>query len=374
MLIRKSDGDAIKRAITHAEGVSNVMIKFDWGIPSPDGRVEWDLWQSSWDEHSMVILDKLEPMVAAFGVRAFHTPHFVSYNGSKVGCHVNSHGNVCGNMCLNRGRYCLLDPSPSHDQDIGASGADVVVENLRRLCLWQFASKKEPGVALNWWKYVKDSDRMCGQDELIFKQKVCTEKIMKKYGFDPVQVDKCMQPYGLDVDAVNPILEKELEKQAELELLRLPALYVDGVHARGKIDSASVLSMVCAGFGLHDPPAICTCAQQSTASLLECITAGGISNAAIAVGNGSLSLGSIAFIALFVCATIAAAGYVYWRRTQQHMRDQVRSILAEYMPLEEQGLLDEGTSPRRHPAELAAAQSPRGYLPSRDYLKDDDDL
>lgn len=373
MLIRKSDADSIKRAISHAQGVSNVMIKFDWGIPSPDGRVEWDLWQSSWDEHSMGILDNLEPMVAAFGARAFHTPHFVSYNGSKVGCHSKNGENACGNMCLNRGRYCLLDPSPSHDQDTGASGADVVIENLRRLCLWQYASKKEPGIASNWWKYVKESDSLCGQDEMLFRQKSCTDKIMKKYGFDPVQVEKCMQPYGMNVDAVNPILEKELQKQAELELLRLPALYVDGVHARGKIDPASAFSMICAGFGPHNPPEICSCAQQSTISLVECVKVGGVSNAVLVAGNGGLTFGSIAFITLFICATISAAGYVYWRRTQQHMRDQVRSILAEYMPLEEQGLLDE-ESPHRHPAEVAAAQSPRGYLPSRDYLKDDDEL
>ena len=54
MLIRKSDADGIKKVIAHSKGVSNVMVKFDWGIPSPDGRVEWSLWQSAWDDQTAV--------------------------------------------------------------------------------------------------------------------------------------------------------------------------------------------------------------------------------------------------------------------------------------------------------------------------------
>jgi hypothetical protein len=63
MLIRKSDADAIKKTISHADGISNVMVKFDWGIPSPDGRVEWTMWHSSWDEQSAVRMLPSSPCV-----------------------------------------------------------------------------------------------------------------------------------------------------------------------------------------------------------------------------------------------------------------------------------------------------------------------
>ncbi|TMW56705.1 hypothetical protein Poli38472_006715 [Pythium oligandrum] len=375
MLIRKSDGDSIKKVIAHSKGVSNVMVKFDWGIPSPDGRVEWTLWQSAWDDQTIATLSQLEEIVSVLGKRAFFTPRFVSYNGSKVGCHYEDgdKSQPCGNMCLNRGRYCLLDPSPFHDRDVGASGADVVIENLRRKCIWKLTTEKEEhtGVGLKWWKYVKDSGIECGQDENLFKERHCAEKVMKKHDIDVHAVEKCMQPYGIDVDAVNPLLEEELKEQTALQLLRLPALYVDGVHARGRIDANSILGMICAGYGTHDPPEVCTCANQAAGvGLVNCVKAGSISNAVNAAGGG-FSFGSVLVIMMLVAGFVATAGFVYWRRTQRQMRDQVRSILAEYMPLEDQALLDDEEG--MHPAARAAAKSPRGYMPSRGFLDDEDE-
>lgn len=375
MLIRKSDGDAIKKSIAHAKGVSNVMVKFDWGIPSPDGRVEWTLWQSAWDDQTMATMAQLEEMVSVLGDRAFFTPRFVSYNGSKVGCHYQGESTeACGNMCLNKGRYCLLDPSPFHDRDSGASGADVVVENLRRKCIWKLVSKTDPGVGLKWWKYVKESGAVCGQDENLFKERACAEKVMLSYDIDTHEVNECMGPYGVNVDAVNPMLEEELKEQTALQLLRLPALYVDGVHMRGRVDPTSILGMVCAGYGTHDPPEVCTCASQAAVNTVDCIKAGSVSAAAIAAGSGGgFSFASVVVIMMFVTGFVMSAGFVYWRRTQRQMRDQVRSILAEYMPLEDQALLDDVEGYDMHPAERAAAKSPRGYMPTRGFLEDDDE-
>ncbi|KAG6974660.1 hypothetical protein JG687_00000222 [Phytophthora cactorum] len=380
MLIRKSDGDAIKREIAQSKGVSNVMVKFDWGIPSPDGRVEWTLWQSAWDDQSLSTLANLEEMVTALGNRAFFTPHFVSYNGTKVGCHDGDDPSTsaCGNMCLNNGRYCLLDPSPFHDRSAGASGADVVLENLRRKCIWKLESKMDPGVGLKWWKYVKASGEACGQDENMFRERSCAEKVMKKLSIDIKAVEECMHPYGVNVDEVNPLLEEELKEQTALQLLRLPALYVDGVHARGRVDPTSILGMVCAGYGVHDPPEVCSCASQSSVGLLDCVKVGSLANAAAITGNGGYSFTSLVVVLLAFVGIVAAGGFVYWRRTQRHMRDQVRSILAEYMPLEDQTMddeydLEDERSRMLHPAERAAAKSPRGYMPSRGFLEEDEE-
>ncbi|KAG7398836.1 Vacuolar-sorting receptor 1 [Phytophthora boehmeriae] len=381
MLIRKSDADAIKREIAQSKGVSNVMVKFDWGIPSPDGRVEWTLWQSAWDDQSLSTLSNLEEMVTALGDRAFFTPRFVSYNGTKVGCHDDgdSSASACGNMCLNNGRYCLLDPSPFHDRSTGASGADVVVENLRRKCIWKLESETDPGVGLKWWKYVKASGEACGKDENIFRERSCAEKIMKELKIDIKAVEDCMQPYGVELDKVNPLLEEELKEQTALQLLRLPALYVDGVHARGRVDPTSILGMVCAGYGVHDPPAVCSCASQSSVGLLNCVKVGSLANAAAITGNSGYSFTSLVGVMLVFVGIVAAGGFVYWRRTQRHMRDQVRSILAEYMPLEDQTMdeddydLEDEKSRFLHPAARAAAKSPRGYMPSRGFLEEDEE-
>jgi hypothetical protein len=281
-------------------------------------------------------------------------------------------------MCLNNGRYCLLDPSPSHDRSTGASGADVVLENLRRKCIWKLESETDPGVGLKWWKYVKASGEACGKDEDLFRERSCAEKVMKELSIDIGAVEKCMQPYGVGVDEVNPLLEEELKEQTALQLLRLPALYVDGVHARGRVDPTSILGMICAGYGVHDPPEVCSCASQSSAGLLDCVKVGSLANAAVITSNDGYSFASLVVVLVAFVGIVAIGGFVHWRRTQRHMRDQVRSILAEYMPLEDQSLddeydLEDEKSRMLHPAERAAAKSPRGYMPSRGFLEQDED-
>lgn len=375
MLIRKSDGERIQHAMVDN---TNVMVQFDWGIPSPDGRVEWTLWHSSWDEQSVTALKELKPIIEALGDRAFFTPRFVSYNGSKVGCQGGS-SSACGNMCLNQGRYCLLDPSPLHDQTKGASGADVVLENLRRKCVWKIASAEDPGVGKKWWTYVTRFGEKCNQDESHFVSSECSAEILSDLDIDVGAVHKCMHPSGKQVDKKNAMLEEELQDQTDLQLLRLPALYVDGVHARGHLNAASALSMICAGYGTHDPPAVCDCAtEHPTMELRECITEGSWENLSLKRQedqSAHSSSSSVLAWLVMLMSGIGIVGVVHYKRSQRHMREQVRSILAEYMPLEDQSD-DHGSeyfldSPRSghglHPAVVASAKSPRGFAPSHEY-------
>nr|CCA21059.1 vacuolarsorting receptor putative [Albugo laibachii Nc14] len=383
MLIRKSDGARIRKAMKQSRSSSNTVIQMEWKVPAPDRHVEWVMWQSAWDDKSMVTLDQLEDLVTALGPRSSLTPRYVMYNGSNLGCHDDEesadsfYNTVCGNMCLNKGRYCLLDPSPMHDTESGASGADVVTENLRRKCIWKHVSKEDGAVGKKWWAYVKKSGQECGQDEIRFRDHTCAENVLKSLKIDSVAIEKCMQPYGIRVNEINPLLEEELREQTALEILRLPALYVDGLHARGRIDLPNILHMVCAGFGPHDPPAVCTCGSQPIATIPECIRSGGMTISTASGSNYSgMSFTSVLGLMMFICGTVAAAGYAYWRRTQSQMREQVRSILAEYMPMEDQALLSEDglDSPNMHPAELASSKSPRGFLPSRGFVEDDDGM
>jgi len=53
--------------------------------------------------------------------------------------------------------------------------------------------------------------------------------------------------------------------------------------------------------------------------------------------KGGVSTGTLVFSLLFTMGIMGGAGFVYWKRQQAEMRDQVRGILAEYMPLDDDG-------------------------------------
>ena len=79
-------------------------------------------------------------------------------NGSHWGCNVpttTTNGSKhwpCGRQCTNSGRYCSVDPE--YDLEIGLDGLDVVQENLRSLCVWEY-DKTEVGNGddILWWDY-----------------------------------------------------------------------------------------------------------------------------------------------------------------------------------------------------------------------------
>jgi len=52
--------------------------------------------------------------------------------------------------------------------------------------------------------------------------------------------------------------------------------------------------------------------------------------------KGGISLHAFVISLVFVAGMVGAGGAYYYRKSQSDMREQVRGILAEYMPLEDQ--------------------------------------
>merc|ERR1712032_1333831 len=100
---------------------------------------------------------------AAVGLdsHAYFTPHMYIYDGVMSGCRAQDGSNMCYNLCTNDGRYCATDPD--NDLDNGISGADVVTESLRRICIWKNYGESD-GVGKEWWDYVNEFMFRCDKD------------------------------------------------------------------------------------------------------------------------------------------------------------------------------------------------------------------
>ena len=98
---------------------------------------------------------------------------------------------------------------------------------------------------------------------------------------------------------------------------------------------------VCAGFAEGTEPDICkSCGRCPDA--VGCVLTGVCTGDAYApAGNGSVPPGTVsthtfAFWMFFVICAFGGVGYWHYNKTREDMREQVRGILAEYMPLEDQ--------------------------------------
>lgn len=324
VLLFKQDADPIKEALEKNE---NVMLELTWSLPNPDDHVEWDLWTTPVDYVSSDFKNEFREAALALASRVTFTPHMYIYDGVEAKCR-NNGVNICGSMCTNVGRYCSTDPDG--DYDAGISGADVVRESARRMCIWELFG--QDGTGLEWWDYVRSFSDTC-DNMRSFMDEECVKAVMDDVGIDYDAVNECVSNHGsLDADDENDLLEKQLDDLKTNGVVIMPVAYVNGVAIRGELEFATIFKAICAGFKHGTEPDICLeCANCSDEK--QCVTDRKCVDNVSTVTTKTF-LGSLAGVALLFSIVGAA---VYYRQ-QMQMRDQVRGILKEYMPVEKNGL------------------------------------
>lgn len=101
------------------------------------------------------------------------------------------------------------------------------------------------------------------------------------------------------------------------------------------------MQTICTGYLQDTDPEACVCSSFVGSALGSCLTEG-MENGDFTpysdkTGSAGVSTGTVVLIALGIVFSMSAVGIAYYRHTRSQMRDQVRSILAEYMPLEDMG-------------------------------------
>ena len=80
----------------------------------------------------------------------------------------------CKAQCINKGRYCA--PDPEQDFTVGYDGKQVVIENLRQLCVYKVTNDSK--MSWRWWDYVTDFQIRCPMKEKKYGPE-CAEEVLK---------------------------------------------------------------------------------------------------------------------------------------------------------------------------------------------------
>ena len=329
-LMYKKDADKVKAQLMDDHPV---QLEMAWSLPTPDDRVEYDLWTVPSDVVSKPFLKQFRPIAEKLGNRALFTPHMYIYDGVRTHCQGNDGENFCYNLCTNNGRYCATDPD--NDLEKGISGADVVKESLRRLCIWKHYGEQD-GIGKEWWLYVEEFFARCSSPDY-FMNEDCVMDCYKHSGVDKDKINRCMADSGgLEKDAPNSLLELEIAAQAERGVVVLPTAFVNTAAIRGQLSSNSIFHAICAGYAYGTRPKIC---EQCAACLdpTACVTGGGKCKGNYGGSTsppGTVSTGTFTTSILVILVAFGGIGYWHYNRTRENMREQVRGILADYLPLE----------------------------------------
>jgi len=325
-LMLKQDADIIKNTLKSNQ---NVQVKMSWNMPAPDDRVEWDLWSTPSETVSQHFQASFLDKVIALGAHAFFTPHYYVYDGISNGCHGD--GSPCGNLCINKGRYCSTDPD--NDMEKGISGADVVKESLRELCVWKHYGGD--GIGKSWWMYKKCFIEQCSSSPATFSSPVCIDTCFTEAGILTSTIESCINDSGgFDADVSNTLLDAEISAKTSLGVLVIPSAFVNEVTIRGALNEATVFSSICVGFKDGTQPDICKQCN-GCPDLDTCIAQGVCGGGSSSESSGGIGVATLVAALCFTVGIMGTAAYIHHKRSQREMRDQVRGILAEYMPLDD---------------------------------------
>jgi hypothetical protein len=324
-LLFKQDADPIKTVLKNNK---HVRVEMSFAIPSNRDSVKYELWSTPTDPVSMPIERNFKDAAIALGEAAHFSPKMYIYDGMKAGCDQNG-TDECFNLCTNSGRYCAVDP----DDDLytGLSGADVVTESLRRLCVWKVYGDKN-SIGKEYWNYVEQFLQRCydPKNTDLFKDVSCIKNAMTQASVDYGLVDSCMkQSGGLEGDVANSILDQQLKDKDRSGIVLIPTLFVNDAPVRGELSFASALKAICSGFSRGTAPVVCdkcsACKDEAGCVKHGSCTAGYSEST---TGGGGVSVGAFTGTILALVAVAGAFGYIQHQRQQRVMREQVRGILA----------------------------------------------
>lgn len=338
MLMFKTDADKIKDEL---EMNRPVQVEMAWSLPTPDDRVEYDLWTTPADKVSKDFLNNFKKIAVALGDKAYFTPHMYIYDGVRSHCQGNPSDSFCYNLCTNNGRYCATDPD--NDLERGTSGADVVRESLRRLCIWNNYGVTD-GVGKEWWDYVVEFSSRCSDSDY-FNNDDCIKDAYKHAKVNGDTIERCMADSGGTAsDTTNSKLQSELSSQEQRGVVVIPTAFVNSAAIRGALTVGNVFTAICSGYSEGTTPSICKKCS-SCPDVVGCVDKGRCSGGSSSSSDSGVSTHTFAMSMLLVIAVFSGLGVWHYKKSREEMRDQVRGILAEYMPLEDHDGRMQGGSP-----------------------------
>lgn len=250
VLIRKSAGAKIREFMKF-----KVTATMEWNLPHPDGRVEWDLWTSSDDNGSEQFKRQFQRVTESLGSHAKMTPHYFFI---EMGC-IGDQSLECTESCTHGGRYCAVDPE--QDLSTGLTGAMVVEENLRQMCLWRTQVENRTDDPKVWFDYVVKYLDDCHTPKTWGE--ACSHGILTQLGVDVADITKCID--DSNVGENNTLIANDIKLQYDSGIFFTPTVTINNMPYLGALSCSSpidkstcgVLSAICSGYADGSSPQTC---------------------------------------------------------------------------------------------------------------------
>jgi hypothetical protein len=273
MMLFKPDSDKLKTQLV--EG-NFLRLQLSWPVPPAiNGRTVYTLWMTPDDLLSHHFLMSFLDAAIALSDKAVFKPKMFIKDGTEKGCrkYEESESDPCPGFCTNNGRYC--EPRSYYDFEVyDNKGTRMVVESLRRACIWHVYGEGD-GLGVEWWTYVRMWIQRCASSH---SSSSCSMDLFETAGINGELVEECMVQSGdFREDNENLFLDNYLDEATDYDITFAPALFVNGAVIRGSLTFGTALEAICMTYDANDTPDIChawTACAESCSSEATCAIVG----------------------------------------------------------------------------------------------------
>jgi len=146
IIITLEDGLALQSAVQENNGL-DVEIEISWGLPRPDGRVEWELWTSSeMTSREQQFVVSFKSVLHLLGDKHLFTPHYDIQLAM---------AEASEDDCSNELKYCMYGIND-------VPGRELLRETLTQICIYK--TGQDTNDNLLWWDYVEMFIENCAND------------------------------------------------------------------------------------------------------------------------------------------------------------------------------------------------------------------
>lgn len=243
VLLDKRSGELIKKELEKTPPVA-VSLSISFELPKALNKTKVDLWLTSSDPRGFEFVNSLQEIRKKLKDSIEFTPHPVLWYCLQ--CERRGFvGTDTDPNCVSSGRHCSPDP----DAGGPLNGSQVLLEDLRQLCLFNHNQDA-------WWAYFASFNKSCLNTAYLQQ---CSHEAIKNIGVSVSTINDCVTDSfgGGDIaKAENKIFAKESEAM-KANMIRLwPTLLINKQMYRGNLfPSDSIFEAICDGFA--NPPREC---------------------------------------------------------------------------------------------------------------------
>jgi len=255
-LLQKKSADSIKDGL----GTNAMYLEYRWGLPdstimsdSNHPHVSYELWTTA-SPLDVPLLEMhtykdLKTLTLKFADYIKFTPRYALIDGKKLGCggSAEPEWGFCQELCTNNGRYCSVAPRN------GIKGQDVVIESLRRICIWNHYGVNEQTDRTDnpiLWDYVLFHMQHCSRvDESgsnFYSSNDCITDAYKHANIDSALINECMSDSGgFEEDRVNTWLEEEIRMLDSGGIVSVPTITINHKYVLDEPKPTELFDSMC---------------------------------------------------------------------------------------------------------------------------------